>query len=476
MALINCPECNREVSDKAEVCPNCGFGVAKYIERQKKILKIQEEAEKEAYLYVKQRKKEEKEKAEQKKKDEINRKNNIYEEAVEKFASESSKDVEKAEELFKTISSWKESEEYLIKCADRISELKRRETMQEERCRRRNKKIILTTVIVGAIIGLTIGGYSFYKMVVVPKNIYESAMRNIQNGDYEEGIEKLETIIDYKDVVQQIENASEGIYERDYNNAKEFIAKQEYEQALEILKRLGSNEEIDGLIAECEYEQGIDLIEAKKYKEAINLLINNDIDNNEEKLKECYMELACQEIINGAYDSALEYFMLADYKGEKYLDIYYEKGITAYEDLDYISAITYFKECVGYKDSAEILGEIRRLVDGYWYRPRTDVEGGRVIAIDTSKQSCKLWTGWDYSYTLEYVKENQEEFDRYFINPSRGKTVISNGNGTYSVLFKVKDGNEIRLLTFEINGNFLEVISVYYPTWEDAIGIYSRIE
>ena len=23
--LINCPECNKEVSDKAEICPNCGF-------------------------------------------------------------------------------------------------------------------------------------------------------------------------------------------------------------------------------------------------------------------------------------------------------------------------------------------------------------------------------------------------------------------------------------------------------------------
>jgi ribosomal protein L37E len=29
MALINCPECNREISDKAEACPHCGFPVAK---------------------------------------------------------------------------------------------------------------------------------------------------------------------------------------------------------------------------------------------------------------------------------------------------------------------------------------------------------------------------------------------------------------------------------------------------------------
>ena len=27
MALINCPECNREISDKAKSCPHCGFPI-----------------------------------------------------------------------------------------------------------------------------------------------------------------------------------------------------------------------------------------------------------------------------------------------------------------------------------------------------------------------------------------------------------------------------------------------------------------
>jgi tellurium resistance protein TerD len=29
MALINCPECSREISDKAEACPQCGCPIAK---------------------------------------------------------------------------------------------------------------------------------------------------------------------------------------------------------------------------------------------------------------------------------------------------------------------------------------------------------------------------------------------------------------------------------------------------------------
>lgn len=33
MALINCPECGREnVSDKAEMCPNCGYGIKAHFE------------------------------------------------------------------------------------------------------------------------------------------------------------------------------------------------------------------------------------------------------------------------------------------------------------------------------------------------------------------------------------------------------------------------------------------------------------
>lgn len=35
MALINCPECGKQVSDSAIQCPNCGFGVDAYVKRQK---------------------------------------------------------------------------------------------------------------------------------------------------------------------------------------------------------------------------------------------------------------------------------------------------------------------------------------------------------------------------------------------------------------------------------------------------------
>ena len=35
MALIKCPECNKEVSDKAEICVHCGYPISKWIKEEK---------------------------------------------------------------------------------------------------------------------------------------------------------------------------------------------------------------------------------------------------------------------------------------------------------------------------------------------------------------------------------------------------------------------------------------------------------
>lgn len=37
MALINCPECGKQISDKAESCPNCGYRIESTIEEKNEI-------------------------------------------------------------------------------------------------------------------------------------------------------------------------------------------------------------------------------------------------------------------------------------------------------------------------------------------------------------------------------------------------------------------------------------------------------
>lgn len=55
MGLIKCPECGKEISDKADICVNCGFPIKKYLEEkaqreaEEEIKKEQEEKLKEKY-------------------------------------------------------------------------------------------------------------------------------------------------------------------------------------------------------------------------------------------------------------------------------------------------------------------------------------------------------------------------------------------------------------------------------------------
>lgn len=34
MALIKCPECGKEISDKCEICIGCGFPIKKFLQEQ----------------------------------------------------------------------------------------------------------------------------------------------------------------------------------------------------------------------------------------------------------------------------------------------------------------------------------------------------------------------------------------------------------------------------------------------------------
>ena len=62
MAMIKCPECGKEISDRAEVCPGCGYPVEDYLQetKEKEQREIPEkkwnESEKKVSMLIKNRK------------------------------------------------------------------------------------------------------------------------------------------------------------------------------------------------------------------------------------------------------------------------------------------------------------------------------------------------------------------------------------------------------------------------------------
>lgn len=45
MALINCPECKKQVSEQAKTCPNCGFQIERYFYQKAREAKQKEQQE-----------------------------------------------------------------------------------------------------------------------------------------------------------------------------------------------------------------------------------------------------------------------------------------------------------------------------------------------------------------------------------------------------------------------------------------------
>ena len=55
MALIKCPECGKEISDRSEICVGCGFPIKEYLSEKIKNAALEEEKnEKEKLLEIEQ--------------------------------------------------------------------------------------------------------------------------------------------------------------------------------------------------------------------------------------------------------------------------------------------------------------------------------------------------------------------------------------------------------------------------------------
>lgn len=155
MALVQCPECGRQVSDIAAVCPHCGFAVAQYLTRQKRIAGLQQEASKEAYQKTKIELKRRQAEAER----EAKILEQKYREAVFKYSSENPGDISEAQKLFAEILDYKDSQSYYDNCDTRIAQLM--PILQKHRVARRKKMCIVAAIMVC----LCFAGFKFHSII-----------------------------------------------------------------------------------------------------------------------------------------------------------------------------------------------------------------------------------------------------------------------------------------------------------------------
>ena len=99
---------------------------------------------------------------------------------------------------------------------------------------RRTKRNTTVACLLLAFIALTV----VYVVVLRPTQIYNDAMELYNAGNFEDALEKFESLGSFKDSLQQAESCKTGIWELKYQYALAFLNNKQYDQALELFDEL----------------------------------------------------------------------------------------------------------------------------------------------------------------------------------------------------------------------------------------------
>lgn len=163
---------------------------------------------------------------------EICRKEAMYSSAKSKMSGEKVAHYQKAIQIFKTISGWKDTDEQIIICQRKIEELKAKEEVElleakrkaeerriaAEKAAKKRKKIIAIAL---PIVCVCVAFIIVLNTVIIPNSNYKSALALYKSGDYDNAITAFQSLNGYKDSERQIENCYIGKYgEEKWNKVK----------------------------------------------------------------------------------------------------------------------------------------------------------------------------------------------------------------------------------------------------------------
>ena len=100
---------------------------------------------------------------------------------------------------------------------------------EAEIARKKSQKI---GIIAAAVLSVVVIAAVLLTQVIIPSSKYKKAMSYMENGNYEEAIAVFESLGDFKDSVQRIEECNSASLEQKYNAAIELMNAGQYEEAI----------------------------------------------------------------------------------------------------------------------------------------------------------------------------------------------------------------------------------------------------
>ena len=171
----------------------------------------------------------------------------LYQEYIEYFNNAKIEDeYNKTISKFKELKGYKESGEYIKRCEQKIQDIK--DKNKREANKKRIKIIVSASLAVVAVIAIII-----INSVIIQANKYSKAESYLNNKKYTEAIKKYKELGDYKDSKDKIKLAK-------YNQAKDYLTNQEYTKAYDSFSSIKGYKDVDEIL-----KNDTNMIEQKKF-------------------------------------------------------------------------------------------------------------------------------------------------------------------------------------------------------------------
>ncbi len=216
------------------------------------------------------------------------RKDAILTEGKSKMTCNLISEYESAIKIFKSISGWKDADDEILVCKEKIEAIVAKEeeaerlenerkaeiARKEAKKRAKRKKIaIITTPIVCATIAFTI----ILNTVIIPNAKYNKAIALMEDEKYEQAISIFAELGDYKSATK-IDACNTSILDSKYTNAISLMNAGKYTEAISAFETLDGYkdsinkiEECNTAILDCKYANAISSMNAGNLDDAYNI-------------------------------------------------------------------------------------------------------------------------------------------------------------------------------------------------------------
>ncbi len=309
----------------------------------------------------------------------------VYHEASQCQLAGTVSALERAAELFQSISGYIDAGERAAACRMQVIMLKDKERQLAAQKKAKSAKfrkifglvslITLPTVCVAVLLVFLFG--SFF----LPNAKYNDALQLMEQGSYTEAIAAFEALDDYKDSAQKITECSEAITRGKYDAALAKMKQGDHVAAIEAFEKLGNYADSKEMVKECSYQYAVSQMEQGDYSNAIRYFEDlKDYKDSAQLLAECgrisrlqpQYDEAVALMNGGDLEAAMAAFeALGDYADskEKYAacetgikQAKFDAALLLMEEGDLEGAAAAFGELGEFGDSAAKLAECEALI------------------------------------------------------------------------------------------------------------------